>query len=90
MKLMNKKNYLVGEDEETVHVIKNASLDYKNQPILFDEFIQKNKSLSTSRTPTERISSEKLFKPNLGLLSSPLSIRFSQQETIAETAKLKP
>ena len=40
--------------------------------------ILKNKE----RTPTKRISSEKLFKP--GSSSSPLSVRFPSQETITE------
>ena len=43
---------------------------------------------SKQRTPTKRISSEELFKP--GSSSSPLSMRFLSQETLAERLKLKP
>ena len=79
-----KSNYLVGQDEEIDDVIENTSLVYENQLKSFDDYILKNKQ----RTPTNRVSSEKLFKP--ASPSSPLSIRFLSQETIVERIKLKP
>ena len=58
-------------------------LGYNNQLKFFDDYILKNKQ----RTLIKWICSEKLFKPGL---SSPLSIQFPSQETIAEGVKLKP
>ena len=59
-------------------------LVYSNQLKFIDDYILKNKE----RTTAKQISSDKLFKP--GLPSSPLSLRFPSQETIAERVKIKP
>ena len=77
-----KSDYLAGQDEEIDEIAENASLVCNNQLKFFDDYILKNKQ----RTPTKRISTYKLFKPGS---SSPLSIRFPSQETIAEIVKLK-
>ena len=70
------------KNEEIDNIRKNALLVYNKQVKFFDDILK-----SKQRTSTKRISSEKLFKP--GLSSSPLSIRFLSQETIAERVKLK-
>ena len=75
---------MVRQDEEIDNVIENASWVYNNQWKLFNDYILKNKQ----RTPTKRTSTEKLFKPESS--SSPLSMRYSPQETITERVKLKP
>ena len=74
-----KSDCLVGQDEEVDDVIETGSLVYNNQLKFFDDYILKDKQ----KTPTKRIS-----KPEL--LSSPLSIRFPSQETIAGRVKLEP
>ena len=56
-----KSNYLVSQDEEIHDVTENALLVYNNQLTFFDDYILKNKPLSTSKIPTRRISSEELF-----------------------------
>ena len=56
-----KNNYLVSQDEEIHDVIENALLVHKNQLKFFDDYILKNKPLSTSKIPTKQISSEELF-----------------------------
>ena len=66
--------YLAGQDEEIDNVTENALLFNKNQLNVFGDYIINSKQ----RTPTKRISSDKLFKPGLS------------QETIAERVKLKP
>ena len=75
-----KSDYLAGQDEEIDDVTENASLVYNNELKFFDDYIINNKQ----KTPTKRISSEKLLKPGS------TSIRFLSQETIAERVKLKP
>ena len=78
-----KSDYQAEQDEEIDDIIENASLVYNNQLKFFDDNILKNKQ----KTPTKRISSDKLFKT--GSSSSPLSIRFPSQGTISERTKLK-
>ena len=79
-----KSDSLPGRDEEIDDVIENMPSVYNNQLKFFDDYILKNKQ----RTPTKKISSEKLRKS--GSSSSPLLRRFLSQETIAEGVKLKP
>ena len=69
-----KNGYLVGKDKK----IGNNYLKF------IDDYILKNHQ----RTPMKQISSEKLLKT--GSTSSPFSIQFPSQETIAERANLKP
>ena len=67
------------QDEEIDDVIENDLLVYNNQLKFFDDYILKDKQ----KSPTKRIS-----KPESS--SSPLSILYPSQETIAERVKLKP
>ena len=56
-----KSNYLVGQDEEIHDAIENVLLIYNNQLKFFDDYILKNKPLSTTKAPTKQIFSEELF-----------------------------
>ena len=72
------------QDEEIYDVIESYSLVYNDQSKFFDDYTLKNKQ----RALTKRISADELFK--LWLSSTPLSIRFLPQKTIAERVKSKP
>ena len=48
-----KNNYLVSQDEEIHDVIENALLVNNNQLKFFDDYILKNKPLSTSKILTK-------------------------------------
>ena len=71
------------QDEEIDDVKEKGSLVYKKQLKSFDDYIRKNKQ----RTSIKRISANELFRQRSS--SSPLSIRFPLQETIAERVKSK-
>ena len=79
-----KSDCLARQEEDIDDVIQNALLVYKNQLKFFDAYILKSKQ----RTPAKRISAGKLFKQLSS--SSPLSVGFFSQDTIAERVKSKP
>ena len=79
-----KNEYLVGKDKKIGEVIENTLLVYNNYLKFIDDYILKNHQ----RTPMKQISSETLLKT--GSTSSPFSIQFPSQETIAERVNLKP
>ena len=72
--------------EKTKRLVKseNTFLVYNNQLKFIDDYTLKYHQ----RTPTKQIPSEKLLKS--GSTSSPFSIQFPSQETIAERVNLKP
>ena len=71
------------QDEEIDDVKEKGSLVYKKQLKSFDDYIRKNKQ----RTSIKRIPANESFRQRSP--SSPLSIRFPLQETIAERVKLE-